>query len=73
MRAQGWIPNKHTPPQNHPAETMGSSMLSNDIEQLRYDATMDMEEVMLGIREQLRKDLVVKTMLKPEEVCATIF
>lgn len=53
---------------NHPAETMGSSMLSNDIEQLRYDATMDMEEVMLGIREQLRKDLVVKTMLKPEEI-----
>jgi len=43
-------------------------MLSNDIEQLRYDATMDMEEVMLGIREQLRKDLVVKTLLKPEEV-----
>jgi len=52
---------------NHPKE-QGDSMLSNDIEQLRYDATMDMEEVMLSIREQLRKDLVVKTLLKPEEI-----
>jgi len=46
----------------------GDSMQSPKIEKLRYQSAMELEDIMLDIREDLRKTLVVKTTLKPEEV-----
>lgn len=46
----------------------GDSLQANHIEELRYQAAMDLETEMLNIRESLRLQLTEKTSLKNEEI-----
>ena len=51
----------------------GDSLQANHIEELRYQAAMDLETEMLNIRESLRLQLTEKTPLKNEEVVSASF